>query len=156
VTHVSIAFLGRETIIDPTQPHNFWANITELRGKFVPGTKMLIAIGGWGEDRLFSWAAAVPGRPSDMMAFTRKTLPRIMNHLDFLNVMTYDLMNRRDNVTDHHTGVKNSIEGLEAYITAGVAPQKLNLGLAFYVKWFETEPGACEVSSLPSSSCSRC
>ena len=207
----------------PIEKHFLWANVTELRKKFMPGTKFLIAIGGWGETELFSWAArnestreafadnvvrmvkafgadgidldweypggngedykkypnrdrkweveayplllavlraklgprkiisaAVPGKMVDMIAFKRRTLPRIMNHVDFLNVMTYDLMNRRDNVTFHHSGIANSIETIDAYIAAGAAPQKLNLGLAFYVKWFKTEPGACKVGILVS------
>jgi len=219
VTHVSVAFVDRQSVVEPGNPnYSPWINVTELRQQFMPGTKILLAIGGWGETWLFPWAArdqkrreafaenvdrmvtafgadgvdldweypggngedyktrpnrdrkweieayplllatlraalgprklisaAVPGRLEDMIAFTRRTVPRIMNHVDFLNVMTYDLMNRRDNVTGHHSGVGNSIEALDAYIAAGAAPQRLNLGFAFYVKWFETEHGACDV-----------
>ena len=65
-----------------------------------------------------------------------------MSSIDFLNIMTYDLMNRRDNVTKHHTGLQNSLEAIDAYIAAGVDPSKANLGLAFYVKWFKTDPMA--------------
>ncbi|KAL2186046.1 glycoside hydrolase family 18 protein [Thermothelomyces heterothallicus CBS 203.75] len=60
-------------------------------------------------------SAAVPGLKRDMLAFTRETVPRIMRHVDFLNVMTYDLMNRRDVVTKHHTGVELSLEAVDAY-----------------------------------------
>ncbi|KAF1947030.1 glycoside hydrolase [Clathrospora elynae] len=83
-------------------------------------------------------SAAVPGLPRDMLAFTPSTIPSIMASVDFLNIMTYDLMNRRDNVTKHHTGLQLSIEGIDAYLDAGVPPDKANLGLAFYVKWFKT------------------
>jgi GH18 family chitinase len=100
-----------------------------------------------GPDKVIS--AAVPGLKRDMLAFTHEMMPRIMHHLDFLNVMTYDLMNRRDTVTKHHTGVELSLEALDAYIAAGVAPQKLNLGFAFYVKYFRTEREACEQSASP-------
>lgn len=55
--------------------------------------------------------------------------------------MTYDLMNRRDNVTKHHTDVKGSIEAIEKYISLGFTPHKLNLGFALYAKWFTTAPG---------------
>lgn len=74
-----------------------------------------------------------------------------MRHLDFLNVMTYDLMNRRDAATAHHTGLSASIAAVDAYVGAGVAPQKVNLGLAFYTKWFRTEHDACAagVGSAP-------
>lgn len=77
-----------------------------------------------------------------MLAFTGTTLPKIMESLDFINVMTYDLMNRRDNVTKHHTGLEASLEAIDAYLDGGVPPAKINLGLAFYVKWFKTLPGS--------------
>ncbi|KAK4124245.1 glycoside hydrolase family 18 protein [Parathielavia appendiculata] len=92
-------------------------------------------------------SAAVPGLKRDMLAFTRETVPRIMRHVDFLNVMTYDLMNRRDTVTKHHTGVELSLEAVDAYVSAGAAPQKLNLGFAFYAKYFKTEHSACALAS---------
>ncbi len=94
-------------------------------------------------------SAAVPGLERDMLAFTRETVPRIMRHLDFLNVMTYDLMNRRDNVTKHHTSIRQSIEALDAYVTNGAAPQTLNLGLAFYTKYFRTEHKRCAELGSP-------
>ncbi|KKA26424.1 hypothetical protein TD95_000157 [Thielaviopsis punctulata] len=90
-----------------------------------------------GTDVLIS--AAVPGLERDMIAFTNKTMPKIADTLDFINVMTYDLMNRRDNVTKHHTGVRASKDALNAYVARGAPAQKLNLGLAFYVKYFLTE-----------------
>ncbi|KAL5001998.1 glycoside hydrolase superfamily [Aspergillus recurvatus] len=85
--------------------------------------------------------AAVPGLPRDMLAFTKETIPSISASIDFLNVMTYDLMNRRDNVTKHHTGLQLSLESIDAYLEAGMPPEKLNLGLAYYVKWFKTVSG---------------
>jgi GH18 family chitinase len=94
-------------------------------------------------------SAAVPGLPRDMLAFTRETVPRLMQSLDFLNVMTYDLMNRRDNVTKHHTGLHLTMEGIDAYLAAGAAPHMINLGLAFYVKWFKTEHDACAERGTP-------
>src|SRR5690349_10839191 len=88
-------------------------------------------------------SVAVPGLKRDMLAFTRDTVPRIMRHVDFLNVMTYDLMNRRDTVTKHHTGVELSLEAVDAYVSAGAAPQRVNLGFAFYTRYFKTEHDAC-------------
>ncbi|KAL1608375.1 hypothetical protein SLS60_003316 [Paraconiothyrium brasiliense] len=93
-----------------------------------------------GPSKLIS--AAVPGLSRDMLAFTPSTMPFISPSVDFLNIMTYDLMNRRDNVTKHHTGFKSSLEAIDAYIAAGLEPSKANLGLAFYVKWFKTDPAA--------------
>ncbi|KAI1840309.1 hypothetical protein JX266_013486 [Neoarthrinium moseri] len=81
-------------------------------------------------------SAAVPGLTRDMLAFTPETEPSIMASVDFLNVMTYDLMNRRDIVTKHHTGVQLSLEAIDQYIKNGAPAEKLNLGFAFYVKYF--------------------
>ncbi|KAM0333950.1 hypothetical protein ACHAQA_000967 [Verticillium albo-atrum] len=89
-----------------------------------------------GPEQLIS--AAVPGLERDLIAFTPATTPRIAELLDFINVMTYDLMNRRDTVTKHHTGVKASLEAIDAYVARGAPVDKLNLGFAFYVKWFKT------------------
>lgn len=100
-----------------------------------------------GPDKLIS--AAVPGLRRDMLAFTAETLPAISESLDFFNIMTYDLMNRRDNVTKHHTGVQLSLDGIHAYLQNGVVPEKANLGFAFYVKWFRTDPnGNCATRPL--------
>lgn len=98
-----------------------------------------------GPNRIIS--AAVPGLQRDMLAFTRETVPRIMRHVDYLNVMTYDLMNRRDTVTKHHTSIKLSLEAVDAYVSAGAAPQKLNLGFAFYTKYFKTVHDDCALAS---------
>lgn len=86
-------------------------------------------------------SAAVPGLQRDMIAFTEANLHQLNESLDFLNIMTYDLMNRRDNVTRHHTGVQLSREGLNSYLNHGIALSKANLGFAFYIKWFKTDPG---------------
>jgi GH18 family chitinase len=89
-------------------------------------------------------SAAVPGLPRDMLAFTRDTVPHIMQYLDFLNVMTYDLMNRRDTLTKHHSDIDGSLTALDAYIANGAAPESLNLGFAFYVKYFRTQHDPCQ------------
>jgi GH18 family chitinase len=73
----------------------------------------------------------------------------ILESVDFLNVMTYDLMNRRDNVTKHHTGLQLSLESIDAYAKRGVPLAKMNLGLAFYIKWFKTDSYAnCSVQPI--------
>ncbi len=77
-----------------------------------------------------------------MIAFNPDTIPAINASLDFFNIMTYDLMNRRDHVTKHHTGVELSLDAINAYLEGGVPPEKANLGFAFYVKWFKTDPHA--------------
>ncbi|KAL6160334.1 hypothetical protein ACJBU6_01675 [Exserohilum turcicum] len=103
--------------------------------------KLLAAIrAAIGPDKTIS--AAVPGLPRDMLAFTAATIPTILASVDYLNIMTYDLFNRRDNVTKHHTGLQLSLDSINAYLDAGVPPEKANLGLAFYIKWFKTAPNA--------------
>ena len=52
--------------------------------------------------------------------------------------MSYDLMNRRDNQTKHHTSVQGSKEAVQGYLDIGLPPEKVNLGFAFYAKWFRT------------------
>ncbi|KAG9775171.1 glycoside hydrolase family 18 protein, partial [Aureobasidium melanogenum] len=91
-----------------------------------------------GPDKLIS--AAVPGLRRDMIAFTPGTAPQIDQSLDFWNIMTYDLMNRRDNVTKHHAGVVEALDAIDAYLERGVPADKGNLGFPFYVKWFRTDP----------------
>ncbi|KAL2108473.1 hypothetical protein VUR80DRAFT_3750 [Thermomyces stellatus] len=84
--------------------------------------------------------AAFPGLERDMLAFTPETIPQILESVDFINVMTYDMLNRRDNVTNHQSGIALSRTAIEAYMARGATPDKLNLGLPFFVKWFLTEP----------------
>jgi GH18 family chitinase len=80
-----------------------------------------------------------------MIAFTKDTVPTISTAVDFVNIMTYDLMNRRDHVTKHHTGMELSMDAVDAYLENGLPPEKANLGFAFYVRWFKTNPhGGCE------------
>jgi GH18 family chitinase len=84
-----------------------------------------------------------------MLAFTKTAIPKIMESVDFLNIMTYDLFNRRDNFTKHHTGVQNSLEGINAYLERGVPPARANLGLAYYIKWYKTAIGVdCHAKSV--------
>ncbi|RDW89354.1 hypothetical protein BP6252_01386 [Coleophoma cylindrospora] len=100
-----------------------------------------------GPSKLMS--AAVPGLPRDMLAFTKATIPQISESLDFYNIMTYDLFNRRDSITKHHTGIQASLEAIHAYLENGVAPDKANLGFAFYVKWYKTAPdGGCDKNPI--------
>lgn len=55
--------------------------------------------------------------------------------------MTYDIMNRRDTITNHHTSIEDSLHTVDTYIQRGMPPAKMNLGLAFYAKWFTTKQG---------------
>ena len=75
-----------------------------------------------------------------MIAFTKETGPKIWKSVDMVNVMSYDIMNRRDNVTNHHTSVQGSLDVIEDYMSMGLEPEKINLGFAYYAKWFTTDP----------------
>lgn len=56
-------------------------------------------------------------------------------------VMSYDFMNRRDSTTTHHTSYVGTCHAVDAYIARGFTPSKLNIGFAFYAKWFTTKKG---------------
>lgn len=88
-----------------------------------------------------SLSIAVPGLKRDMIAYTPEESPKIWESVDFVNIMTYDLMNRRDNATKHHTPVEGSLETVDTYLQLGLEPCKINLGFAFYAKYFTTVPG---------------
>lgn len=90
-----------------------------------------------GSDKILS--IAVPGLKRDLMAFTTATMPSIVKQVDFINVMTYDLLNRRDTIVKHHSGISASLDSIKTYIKRGAPAQMLNLGLAYYVKWAMTE-----------------
>ncbi|KAG8160986.1 hypothetical protein KVR01_009250 [Diaporthe batatas] len=79
---------------------------------------------------------AVPGLERDMIAFTPESGPLIDSAVDAVHVMTYDLINRRDNYTKHHTDVQGSLNAIQAYLDRGFTPSKLNLGISFYAKYF--------------------
>jgi chitinase len=40
--------------------------------------------------------------------------------------MSYDLMNRRDNVTRHHTSVADSDQVIQNYLAIGAPAEKMN------------------------------
>ncbi|KAK1638795.1 family 18 glycosyl hydrolase [Colletotrichum phormii] len=86
-------------------------------------------------------SVTAPGLKRDMIAFTKHQTPKINAAVDHFTVMTYDLMNRRDNITKHHTDIKGSLEAIDTYIALGVEPTKINLGFALYAKWFTTAKG---------------
>lgn len=83
---------------------------------------------------------ATPGKREDMIAYTAEQGPKIWPSVDMINIMSYDLMNRRNNETKHHTGIADSHDTIKAYLEIGAPPEKINLGFAYYAKWFSTQP----------------
>jgi hypothetical protein len=49
--------------------------------------------------------------------------------------MSYDLMNRRDHITKHHTSVAGSIRTIKNYLAIGAPPEKINRMSPFLVTW---------------------
>ncbi|KAF2823112.1 glycoside hydrolase [Ophiobolus disseminans] len=90
---------------------------------------------------------AVPGKQGDMMAFTKENGAKIWTSVDYINIMSYDLMNRRDNVTKHHSSVTDSHQTIKNYLAIGAPPEKINLGFAYYAKYFTTQ-GDCTAKPL--------
>lgn len=83
------------------------------------------------------------------LSFVKNTqLKELMHYLDYINVMTYDyhgsweqvanhnapLYSNPKDPTDSNLGIDDTIR---AYLEAGVKPQDLNLGLAFYGRGWE-------------------
>ncbi|KAL4949458.1 glycosyl hydrolase, family 18 [Aspergillus filifer] len=93
-----------------------------------------------GDKKLLS--IATPGKRGDMIAYTAESGPKIWPSVDMVNVMSYDLMNRRNNVTMHHSSVIDSLDTIKAYKEIGAPPEKLNLGMAYYAKYFTVEANA--------------
>ncbi|KAI1247520.1 hypothetical protein MGN70_011410 [Eutypa lata] len=226
ITHVITAFAASTLFnIDPPQTYAPFVDVATLRSLFDDGTKMCVAIGGWGDTAGFSvgqkddasrktfakgvastlenldydcvdidWeypggngedykqnpnegkvdeitnyalllqeirtaignkelSIAVPGKEIDMIAYTAEQVPKINDIVDVVNVMSYDIMNRRDATTNHHTSVKESLNTIDKYIELGFDAKKLNLGFAFYAKYFKTqaactEPVGCQTAVL--------
>jgi chitinase len=61
--------------------------------------------------------------------------------------MSYDLMNRRDTKTNHHTSATGAAETIERYLKIGAPGNKINLGFAFYAKYFTTA-GDCSKTPI--------
>ncbi|KAJ3475151.1 hypothetical protein NLG97_g9556 [Lecanicillium saksenae] len=214
ITHVILAFMRSETfsVESPSLEYPLFTSVEEVRGKFLSTTKVLVAIGGWGNSLGFEEAArdvdsrkrwaknvkhmveatgadgvdidweypggnrddykiitndkrawevdaypmllrelretlgtaklisiAVPGLERDLMAFTPNTVPIIVEQVDFINIMTYDLINRRDTVVRHHSGIADSRASIQRYVDRGVPESMVNLGLGYYVKWVMTD-----------------
>ncbi|KAF4970915.1 hypothetical protein FZEAL_9951 [Fusarium zealandicum] len=84
---------------------------------------------------------AVPGLERDMLAYTPTETPLINEAVDYVNIMTYDLMNRRDAYTAHASSIQGAARAIDKYISLGFPACKLVVGIPFYAKWFTTKKG---------------
>ncbi|KAI0486633.1 glycoside hydrolase superfamily [Xylaria cf. heliscus] len=93
---------------------------------------------------------SVAGTPVGMEAFKSvEQTKSIWNTVDFITVMAYDFVNRASFTTGHHTDIKGSGLAVKRYIDLGLPSEKINLGIAFYAKYFEVDE-TCNKSLLPS------
>ncbi|KAF2469331.1 glycoside hydrolase, partial [Lindgomyces ingoldianus] len=109
----------------------------EKVGEITAFPKLLTAVrSAIGKEKLLS--IAVPGKEIDMIAYTKENAPQIWAPVNYINVMSYDLLNRRDTKTGHHTSVEGARQVIENYLALGAPADKLNLGFAYYAKYFTT------------------
>ncbi|PVI01508.1 carbohydrate-binding module family 18 protein, partial [Periconia macrospinosa] len=105
-----------------------------------------------GKEKVLS--IAVPGKKEDMIAFTDETVRAsggeggIWGTVDVVNVMAYDLMNRRDKVTGHHSSVAGAERAVRNYLELGAPREKVNLGFAWYAKYFATKGDCARTAAL--------
>lgn len=107
------------------------------------------ALNAQGQAEGKQYLLTIAGGPN--VSFAKNTeLKEMMKYLDFINIMSYDYHGGWENTTNHNAPLyanpndpsefKNyCVEGtVNSYLDAGVNPQDLNLGLAFYGRgWTE-------------------
>lgn len=73
--------------------------------------------------------------------FDHTEMDRVHEFLDFVNIMTYDMFTSGSPTTGHHTGLyqggpdaptRTSEDSVERHLDAGIPPEKIVLGVAFY------------------------
>lgn len=59
VTHVVLAFMRSSLFVEKDAPSEWplFTNVGTVRSRFMPGTKIIVGIGGWGDTQAFSEAA---------------------------------------------------------------------------------------------------
>ncbi|MBR4994194.1 MAG: hypothetical protein IKY04_08080 [Lachnospiraceae bacterium] len=58
-------------------------------------------------------------------------------HLDFINIMTYDLAGTWDGVTGHASSAALTKSGIAYFVNRGIPSTKLNIGSPMYTTWFK-------------------
>ena len=75
-------------------------------------------------------------------------MDKVQLYADYINLMSYDYKGGTDTVSGHHTnlftssddaGEESADKSIRAFLAAGVPPQKLVMGIAFYGKAWEME-----------------
>ncbi len=58
-------------------------------------------------------------------------------HLNYINIMSYDLAGTWDGVTGHHSPENKTEDVINYFLTKGIAPQMLCIGSPMYPIWFK-------------------
>ncbi len=78
-------------------------------------------------------------------------MDKVQQYTDYINIMSYDYADGSDSVSNHHTNLYTSSadtaqysadRSIRAYMDAGVPPQKIVIGIAFYGKGWQMETTA--------------
>lgn len=95
-----------------------------------------------GPTRLLSINA--PAKYENVNVYSEDRAAVVWLLVDWVNIMTYDVMCRRDTIAKYHTDVKNSIKTIDHFVKKlHLDPKKINLGFTMYAKYFTidtTEP----------------
>ena len=111
----------------PEDKQNFTALLQTLRARL--GSSSLLTIAS-----------------ADREYFDFTEMDKLHVYLDFINVMTYDFFNSLTPTTGHHAGLyaspyaaatdRNADASIKQHLAAGIPPDKLVLGVAFYGRGF--------------------
>lgn len=111
----------------PEDKHNFTALLQALRARLGKGYLLTIA-------------------SADREYFDFTEMDKLHVYLDYINVMTYDFFNALTPTTGHHAGLhaspyaaptdRNADASIKQHLAAGIPPDKLVLGVAFYGRGF--------------------
>lgn len=111
----------------PEDKQNFTALLREMRAQL--GDRYLLTIAS-----------------ADREYFQFTQMERLHVYLDWINVMSYDFFNSLTPTTGHHAGLyasalaaptdRNADASVQQHLAAGIPPQKLVLGVAFYGRGF--------------------
>lgn len=73
----------------------------------------------------------------------------VVKYTDFINIMTYDLVHGYSKVSGHHTPLYSTPQQVEStdtavqmLLTAGVPPEQIVIGAAFYGRFFKIDTGS--------------
>lgn len=123
----------------PQDKPDFTALVDKLRKKLGKKMEISFAAGGFATfiDSAIDWKNVIP-----------KT--------DRVNLMSYDLVSGGSTVSGHHTAlystsmqVESVDNGVKKLIAAGVPPQKIVIGAAFYARFFEVTDTATDGLYVP-------